>query len=295
MGRSVLITGCSDGGLGAALALAFHDHGDRVFATTRDPSKMKSLAERGIETLAMDVLDVESIQKCADEVSKRTGGALDVLLNNAGSGYSAPLMEASVDAMKRLFDLNVWGVIRTSQTFLPLLRAAATARGRALLVNNTSVASYVGLPFQGAYSSSKAAAGSMTEALRLELEPFGVRVVDLKTGTVASRFYQNTGARTPTTLAPNSIYAPAAAKINPYMSGAGITDDAVDADRWAAQVVRDLSKPRPRHQIWRGGSAWMIWVGTFLPLGLLDSMVKGMTGLDLLERKLREQAAPKTK
>jgi len=90
--RTVLITGCSDGGLGAALAIAFHNQGHRVFATARNPSKMSHVKELGIATLVLDVLSDESVEKCVAEVSKRTGGSLDVLVNNAGAGYNMPVV-----------------------------------------------------------------------------------------------------------------------------------------------------------------------------------------------------------
>lgn len=97
--RTVLITGCSDGSLGSALALEFHKHPSiRVFATARNPAKLTRLAAAGIETLSLDVLDSVSIAACVVEVSKLTNGRLDILVNNAGAGYSMPLMDVSVAA-----------------------------------------------------------------------------------------------------------------------------------------------------------------------------------------------------
>src|ERR1700744_3574332 len=106
MPRTVLITGCSDGGLGAALAMAFHKRGDRVIATARDPAKMTSLAAQGIETLALDVVSEASIKSAVAHVSAKTGGALDVLVNNAGRGYSTPLLDASLSEVSKLLELN---------------------------------------------------------------------------------------------------------------------------------------------------------------------------------------------
>lgn len=92
MARTILITGCSDGGLGAALATQFHKRGDRVLATARNPAKMASLTALGIETLKLDVLSDESIKACVEEVSALTGGKLNMLVNNAGAGYSMPIV-----------------------------------------------------------------------------------------------------------------------------------------------------------------------------------------------------------
>lgn len=95
MARTVLITGCSDGGLGAGLAIQFHKRGDRVFATARNPAKMASLTALGIETFKLDVLSDESIKACVEEVSALTGGKLNMLVNNAGAGYSMPVVRSS--------------------------------------------------------------------------------------------------------------------------------------------------------------------------------------------------------
>src|ERR1700712_3541828 len=114
--RKVLITGCSDGGLGAALAIAFHDAGLHVYATARNPAKLAEVTSHGIETLTLDVLSDDSIAAC---VSKLTD--LDILVNNAGAAYSMPVSDLSIPESKKLFDLNVWSHIAVTQAFLPLL------------------------------------------------------------------------------------------------------------------------------------------------------------------------------
>ena len=127
--RTVLITGCSEGGIGAALAVAFHDAGLRVIATARNPSKMESLKSAGIETLPLDVQSEASIQQCVGELS-----SLDILVNNAGSGLLSPLSDVSVAQAKELFDLNVWAQIAMTQACLPLLLKSE----QAIIVNHTS-------------------------------------------------------------------------------------------------------------------------------------------------------------
>src|ERR1700750_3165304 len=104
MPRTVLITGCSDGGLGAALAVAFHEYGDRVFATARSPSKMASLGALEIEAFPLDVLSEESITACVEQISAITGGSLDILINNAGAGYHMPMLDASIPEIRQTFE-----------------------------------------------------------------------------------------------------------------------------------------------------------------------------------------------
>ena len=283
--KTVLITGSSDGGLGAALATEYHKAGYRVFATARNPSKMAALTAMGIETLTLDVMSEESISACVSEVTELTGGTLNVLLNNAGAGYNMPISDISIPDAKKLFDLNVWSYISTIQAFMPLLKRA---KDGAIVVNQTSVGSMTGLPFQATYNASKAAMAMYSECLRLELQPFNIRVVDLKTAGVRSNFFANL---TDTRLPSNSIYAAARDDVDKILSGEklqSLKGTYVETEVWAKGVVKDLTKSKPPYQIWRGGSALLAWISTFLPVGLLDGEVKKMTGLDVVIRKINE-------
>ena len=283
--KTVLITGCSDGGLGAALAVAYHKAGYRVFATARNPSKMAALRAMSIETLTLDVLSEESISACVSEVTKLTRGTLNVLLNNAGAQYMMPISDLSIPDAKKIFDLNVWSCISTIQAFIPLLMRA---KDGAMVVNHTSVGSTAGLPFQAAYNASKAALAMFSDILRLELQGFNIRVVDLKTGGVKSNILSNL---THTELPLNSIYAVARDDAEKMLSGEklkSLKGTYVEADVWAKGVVKDLTKSKPPYQIWRGGSAWLAWLSTFLPVGMLDGELKKVTGLDDVIRKINE-------
>jgi short-subunit dehydrogenase len=183
--RTVLITGCSDGDLGCALAIAFHEAGLRVYATSRDPSKMSEVMAHGIETLTLDVQSGSSITGCVNKLSN-----LDILINNAGAGYKMPVSDMSLKEAKDLFDLNLWSYLAVTQAFLPLL-----LKSKGTIVNHTSAASVCTIPFQSAYNASKAAMAAFSDSQRLELEPFGVRVVDLKTGVVSSNLGKFSGTR----------------------------------------------------------------------------------------------------
>lgn len=286
MPRTILITGSSDGGLGAALAAAFHKNGDRVFATARNPAKMSSLKALGIETLSLDVLSEDSIKACVEQVSSLTGGSLDMLVNNAGAGYNMPVLDASIAQIQKQFEINVWSVVRVSQLFFPLLRNSQAG----MLVNNTSTSSVIGLPFQGPYSASKAATSSLTATMRIELQSFGIRVIDLKTGGVKSKFFENamTNNANATRLPETSLYAAGKDRVEQFLTE-GPEIDFMDPDVWAGRVVRDLSKRNPPLQVWRGKGASQIWWGLILlPVGLIDGMLKKASGLDVVERKIKE-------
>ncbi|KAG8170152.1 hypothetical protein KVR01_000897 [Diaporthe batatas] len=283
--QTILITGCSDHSLGSALALAFHKAGWRVFASARNLSKLKLAEEAGIETLKLDITSEESIAACVAAVQELTGGPLDALLNNAGAAYSLPLLDIDIDKAKGLFDLNVWSMLRVTRAFVPLLMQSR-AGGR--VINNTSGASTVAgsMPWQGAYNASKAAATSVTETLRLELSPFGIRVINIITGSVKSTFFDNAP---PARLPPTSIYAPAKDIIEQKMAGAVMDENGADQNVWAAQVVRDLNKNRPTYWVWRGSHTTILRIANLLPVGFMDSIMRKMTGLDLVEQRIKEQ------
>jgi 1-acylglycerone phosphate reductase len=133
--KTVLITGCTDGGLGAAMARAYRTRGFRVFACVRNPEKAGSLRDiAGIEVLELEVTSQDSIRQCAAAVEKLTGGSLDILVNNAGSSGVMPLLDVSIEDAKRVYDINVWAVLAMAQAFAPML-----IKARGTICNISSV------------------------------------------------------------------------------------------------------------------------------------------------------------
>ncbi|KAK5947552.1 hypothetical protein PMZ80_001705 [Knufia obscura] len=285
--KVVLITGCSDGGLGSALALAFHETGQyRVVATARDLSKLGDTRAAGIEELELDIVSKDSVSACAQKLEALTGGHLDLLINNAGTGYNMPVLDINLDEGRRVFDVNVWSLITVSRAFLPLLMKTPNAK----IANNVSVAAYASMPLQGVYNASKAAANLMTETLRLELKPFGIGVVSLMTGSVKTNFYTNIAQQGHWgSLPDDSIYrvVPGGLKMMQSQDAQVLVfKDSMDATTWARQVVGDLSPANPPIQIWRGTKAWLIRLVALLPTGILDSVYTKASKLDELEKAL---------
>lgn len=144
--KTVVVTGCSEGGLGYALARAFAKEGFHVFATVRDPAKASSLAGDHIEVLQLEVTSQESVDSCVAKVKEKTQGkGLDVLVNNAGACFIMPLLETPLEEGRRLFDVNVWSMLEVTQAFAPLL---IDAKGTVL--NISSLAGAVRMAWQGA-------------------------------------------------------------------------------------------------------------------------------------------------
>jgi 1-acylglycerone phosphate reductase len=148
--KTVVVTGCSNGGLGAAMAKAYQARGFRVFATLRNRAKVGSLADiEGIEILELDVTSEESVYQCAKAVEKLTGGSLDILVNNAAISTIMPLLDTSVDDAKKMYDSNVWAVLLMTQAFAPML-----IKSRGTICNISSVSSELVFAWQGRWQLS---------------------------------------------------------------------------------------------------------------------------------------------
>ena len=143
--QSVLITGCSDDGIGYGLALTFQQRGYLVFATTRDVKKMSKLQGLpNVKLLELDVTETDQIAAAARVVRDQTGGTLDYLINNAGRNHFMPILDEDLNATRAIFDTNVWGPVAVTQAFAPLL---IKAKGRIVFI--TSISGYVNVPWMG--------------------------------------------------------------------------------------------------------------------------------------------------
>ena len=278
--RSVLITGCSDGSLGAGLAIAFHNAGLKVYATARNVHRLSQVKSAGIETIILDVLSTDSIKAAAAQLDQ-----LDILVNNAGAEYLMPLSDVDIRSAKQLFDLNVWSYIEVTQVFLPLILQSSYG---GLIVNQSSVGSVVVLPFQGIYTASKAAVAMMSDTLRLELAAFGVNVVDLKTGVVRSNLVKNQKEAKPPSIGKSSIYYPAQEVVEKSLSQDSFAEGGMPTDQWANAVVGDLLKKKSPIVIWRGEQTWVAKLIALLPYGTFDGLLKQLTGLDQVEKIIKD-------
>lgn len=187
----VLITGCSSG-FGKLAAVEFARRGDTVFASMRNPAKSGPLLDAAkaagvsVEVVELDVTDARSVEAAVADVLRRAG-RIDVLVNNAGLGIHGPLEDSDDDEVQRVFDTNVFGLLRVTRAVAPHMRAQAAGT----IVNVSSLAGKVTAPFGGVYSASKHAVESISDALHFELHPFGVRVVLVEPGGFETEFGAN--------------------------------------------------------------------------------------------------------
>jgi NAD(P)-dependent dehydrogenase (short-subunit alcohol dehydrogenase family) len=188
--KSVLITGATDG-LGRASAILLAQRGYRVFAAGRSAEKRAQLdalaREKNLplETLELDVCDDASVQRAVAFVLEKAG-AIDVLFNNAGVNFTAAVEDLRMEDWRRQFETNFFGLLRVTQAVLPHMRERRL--GRILMMS--SVSGFVTAPTQGAYSSSKFAVEALSNALRLELHPFGIHVILIEPGYIVTGIQQ---------------------------------------------------------------------------------------------------------
>lgn len=177
MSKVIFITGASSG-IGKAIGEFLQDKGFIVYGTSRNPEKVTNSK---IPLVALDVRNVESIQKAITVVIEKEG-KIDVVINNAGVGITGPIEEIPTQEIKNNFETNLFGPIDVMKAVLPQMRL----QNGGLIINITSIAGYMGLPFRGIYSASKGALELVTEAMRMEVKPFGVQITNVAPGDFAT-------------------------------------------------------------------------------------------------------------
>jgi NAD(P)-dependent dehydrogenase (short-subunit alcohol dehydrogenase family) len=180
--KAVLITGCSSG-IGRATALRLARKGWTVYATARRPESIEDLERAGCRTLALDVTD-EGTMRAAVQVLERAEGAVGVLVNNAGYSQSGPVEQVSLDAVRRQFETNVFGLVALTQMVLPKMREQRWGK----VVNVGSMGGRLTFPGGGFYHATKHALEAISDALRFEVRGFGVDVILIEPGLIVTDF-----------------------------------------------------------------------------------------------------------
>jgi NAD(P)-dependent dehydrogenase (short-subunit alcohol dehydrogenase family) len=274
MARTILITGCSSG-IGAAMARAFKARGHRVYATARRQESLAGLAAEGIATLQLDVNDDTSIAAAFGTVAAEAG-QLDMLVNNAGFSQVGAVLDLSRDDLRAQYETNVIAPVAVTRSALPLLRKAVAASGAADVVNIGSIVGLFTTPFAGAYCSSKAAIHALSDALRMELAPFGIRLIMVQPGGVRSSFGDH--AEEALRLPEDSIYKPVEAQIQ-ARAQAG-QQNATPTDQFVEPVVEKLLRASPPAVIRGGrGSVQLVLLKRLLPGKLFDQLLSRRFGL----------------
>lgn len=257
----VLITGATSG-IGKATAELLASRGFRVFGTSRDPAGKHAA---GFELLQLDVTSDESVAACVAAVAERTGGRIDALVNNAGTGIIGAAEEVSAEEALRLFEVNLFGVMRVTNAVLPLMRPRRSGK----VINLSSSGGVAGMPFAAPYCATKFALEGYTESLRHELRPLGIWAVAVAPGPVST---------------PAGDTAPRAARaIEDYAGRRARADEiavrsirkGMDPARVAAAILGVIraDRPAPRRPVGVQSRATSLAHG-LLPSGAFEAIVR---------------------
>lgn len=289
---TVLVTGGTDG-LGRAAAILLAQRGYRVFAGGRNPERRAALDQLAcesklpLETLELDVRDDASVNACISEIERRAG-PVDVLVNNAGIAIGAAMEEISLDDLLKVYDTNVFGLLRATKRVLPEMRRRRHGR----VVNMSSIAGKIASPILGPYSSSKHAVEAISDSLRHELYPFGIFVALIEPGYIETSMNRNAAQL-------SSSYASAAER-SPYRgvyqaflgtwekTRKSSTDSPEDCARVILRAIEE-NPPRPRYLVTRPAKI-AAFMRRVMPDRTFDRGMRKQLGLDQL-KSVMEKAA----
>jgi NAD(P)-dependent dehydrogenase (short-subunit alcohol dehydrogenase family) len=286
----ILITGATSG-IGRHAALDLARRGYRVFATGRNLGALRELSASpfaNLTALALDVTDYVSIEAAGEAIDLATGGhGVDVLVNNAGYGDVAPIEQVTDAELRKQYDTNVFGLMAVTRAFLPAMRA----RGAGRIVNVSSIGGRMTLPLLGAYNSTKYAVESLSDALRMELRPFGIRVSLLEPGVIRTEF---TARGLANAERRQDLYSPYASVMQRYVALARRVDRLAPGPAATTRAIRhaiESRRPRARYvaPFWTGRVMTLGLVGG-LPTAIADALMRRIVGLT--PRGLRAHPAP---
>ncbi|NLR95491.1 oxidoreductase [Rhizobium sp. P38BS-XIX] len=245
--KTFFITGANSG-FGLAIATAASNQGHTVIGAVRSEASCASLAERlpEVHSVLCDVTEFDRIPAVVEQV-ERDYGPVDVLINNAGYGHEGILEESPIEEMRRQFEVNVFGAVAVAKAFLPRFRE----RRRGFIVNVTSMGGMITMPGIGYYCGSKFALQGISEVMRAEMAPFGVRVTTLCPGSFRTDWAGRSMIRTERTIADYDALFDPIREARQAKSGKQLGDP----DKLAAAVLSLIASDNPPPQLLLGSDA----------------------------------------
>ena len=279
--RSVVVTGASTGiGWGCAKVLA--RKGLHVFGSVRKAEDAERLSKEfgaAFTPLMFDVTDPAAIKAAADQVrTTLDGGTLAGLVNNAGVAVAGPLLEIPLEEFRRQMEINVLGVVATTQAFAPLLGADQTLKGPpGRIVNISSVGGTSANPFLSPYNASKFALEGLSESLRRELMLFGIDVIVVGPGAVATPIWSKASSDNDVSPYANTPYGPALAKVRAFMLSRG--SKGLSPEKIGRVVLKALTLDHPKVRYTVTPEPLRNWMLNHLPKRTVDRMIGKRLGL----------------
>ena len=288
-----LVTGATDG-LGRAAAILLASQGYRVFAGGRNAERLAAIDQLArerklaLEAIELDVTDEASAGRTVSEIERRAG-PVDVLVNNAGIAIAAVVEELSISDFRKVFDTNLFGAIRMAQRVLPEMRRRRGGR----IINMSSISGRVAIPLMGAYASSKFALEAVSDAMRLELYPFGIHVVLIEPGFIPTSM-NRTAAELSSEYAKNAERSPYSAVYQRFLRSWEKTRKASrykpeDCARVVLRAIEDMP-PRARYMVTREAkfsvlARWLLSDRSF------DRSLQKRLGLDEIRDSLARESS----
>lgn len=272
MAKIVLITGAS-AGIGRAAAELLLRNGYKVYAGARRVERMKDLEGLGGAVLALDVTAEASLKSAVDTILKNEG-RLDILINNAGYGAHGAVEDVPIEEARRQFETNVFGLARLTQLVLPHMRAA----GSGTIINISSIAGKITMPTGGWYHASKHAVESYSDALRLEVAQFGIKVIIIEPGPIRTE-WDNTALVNLEKYSGAGAYGPLVKRLTEKFR-AGYRSGAPGPEVVAEVILKALRAGRPaaRYPV-PFRASFIIFLKWLLPDRLLDWGIRRLLGV----------------
>ena len=262
--QSILITGCTHGGIGYATAKRLRMLGHTVFASAKRKEVVKSLIDEGFDTYLLDVRDYNQVQEVLDDIVRKTGGSLDVLFNNAGYSQAGALEDVPTQYLKENFETNVFGLHNLTRQVLKIMRK----QGYGKIIQHGSVLGLASLKYRGSYNASKYAVEGIADSMRLELQGTSIYMSTLNTGPIKTRIRENSIKHTVRNIViEGSAHKEHYNKINaiPFHKN-------VESVVRVVEKILNTAKPSPRYHITK--LTWvLITLKRLLPTILLDKFL----------------------
>lgn len=289
---TVLVTGGTDG-LGRAAVVLFAQRGYRAFAGGRNAERRATLDQLArerklpLETLELDVRDDASVNACVSEIERRAG-PVDVLVNNAGIAIGAAMEEISIDDLLKVYDTNVFGLLRVTKRVLPEMRR----RRRGRIINMSSIAGKVSSPILGPYSSSKHAVEAISDSLRHELYPFGIFVALIEPGYIETSMNQ-TAYELSSAYTQQAQQSPYRGVYECFLGGwektrKASTDSPEDCARVILRAI-EATPPQPRYLVTRPAKI-AAFMRRVMPDRAFDRGMRKQLGLDQMKSTMEKAA-----
>lgn len=270
MNKVALITGASSG-IGESAAVLLHNAGFKVYGAARRVEKMKSLEEKGISVISLDITDEDSIVECVSTITEKEG-SIDVLVNNAGYGSYGAIEDVPMEEARRQFDVNIFGLARLTQLVLPGMREKRFGK----IVNISSMGGKVFTPFGAWYHATKHALEGWSDCLRMEVKPFGIDVLIVEPGGIKTP-WGIIAAENLKKTSGNGAYAEHANKSAEGTAKMYSSNRLTQPDVIAKVILKAVTAGRPRRRYVKGmGAKPALFIRKWFGDGVYERMIKTM-------------------